>query len=613
MHSRLYSTPSPASQASFSTPKQASSRTLHDIMLLNDLDFPTPLGTDRTIQSLFTREEMTSSRIYDMPRMDNQREIRLERTAAEWRLHRDAIRKLRSNLHAVFDAFKIETIYMKLATAFYSNHLKSLCFWAWRTKPRLHRFLAVTEKIVSRCHLTQWRRLTRKGRNRTVAGSFRMRRVFDVLKRLRIAKYTEKRREDRLQKGVITQWSVVAKQTKADRFYMRVCLRMWVKAASLSVYMKEVVRGWKRAAGESHRKRTQRKARNREFVGERREQRIEKLKRRVMNAFRLIAREADERRKKVRTRRRVAEKRLLLRILAVWKSLGRRDFSRLLLLRKAFRGLRKATKVIHTGRVLSAHVRLCLLKSVIRELQSIATERFLHIIKRAQNHCCFTLKSKYFRLLYKASVKSHAAVVRAVEMYERRLLKRGFQAFIEIERKRIMASELGEEMERRKWEKTREVFIQWKRITIAQIETRDTNSALWCQRRTLELLYLWRKATIQSQMEDEQTVCNFRVAKLAKLAFASWSMLTWHKRIIRFKRAHIHRLLTVRHHTGVAKVLFRSERLPRSPPQASSSRQGKGSEVYCSIASKTAEILATRVEIRIVRTENLFTSKRKAD
>jgi len=465
-----------------------------------------------------------------------------------------------------FEGIKAETIMTKLASAFYDNHLKQTAFGVWTDSATMRRFVGGVGRGLRKLALRRWFGRARSGTNRMKSHLYRLRRVFDVLKSSRIAALTIHRKQLRMQKSILHQWSALAKDAKADRFYTQFCLSAWVQALQVASHLRTVLREWRQAAKIARQVKTQRKVRNRAAVCSMRDRREERSKRRILRELRKKTEEAGSRRKKIRIKTRDNERKTLESVFKVWKTAAKRDFSAYIRGKKTVRAWQRAASVQAKGRKLHEKVQNATLRGIIREIRGLSSSKILTSVKLSHDFNISRIKTRYFHFFKFAVHMANSLSAKALKMYEISLKKTAFSAFLSMYQRKIRLATISTEQGKNQYNEKRVIFAGLKSFTRKSLLNRKEKSRKWLQRRTLLLLFAWRKRTIEGEIEDEQTVVNFRVQKLAKLGFQSLSMLTWNKRLIRFKRNRIGRFLHLwRNWSLQAKAFFPFSRKTRLP------------------------------------------------
>lgn len=534
MHSRATTSPF-LGHPSFSTPIRGKSLVQSQFFGLASDKSPSYLLTASTLQASPLPFPYQSS---DLPYLESPR----QRESSQKLSHYVAMRSLKL-MQRAFEVLKEETIMTKLAGAFYANHLKGTAFRVWTESAKFRKFAAGIERGLRKLALNAWRSRAKDQSNRFKSHFFRLKRVFDVLKSLRIASLTIYRKQIRLQKSILQQWNSLAKEAKADRFYSNFCLSAWVQGLQANVRLRSLLCEWRKVAKNTKQVKTQRKLRNRAAVCGMRDRREERMKRQVVREVRRRMEEAGCRRKKVRIRTREKERKVMEKVIKAWKTAAKRDFSAYIRGKKTVRGWKKAASVLAKGKFLQENVQKATLRGVIREIRNLSSSKMLVSVKLSHDFNISRLKTRYFRVFQCAVHKANSLSVKALKLCEISLKKTAFSAFLSMYQRRIRLASISTQQGQSQYQAKRVLFAGLKSFALKSLTSCSEKWVKWLQRRTLLLLFAWRKRTIEGQIEDEQTVVNFRVQKLAKLAFQSISMLTWHKRLIRFKRTRISRFL----------------------------------------------------------------------
>lgn len=465
-----------------------------------------------------------------------------------------------------FEVLKEETIVTKLALAFYGNHLKQVAFRVWTESSKLRKLVGRVGNGVRKLAFGWWRYRARDKTNRLKAHLYRLKQAFGVLKSTRIAALTIYKKQSRMQKGILQQWAIIAKEAKADRLYTHFCFSAWVQALKAANYMRDILSQWHKAAMVSRQRKTQRKVRNRAAASSMRERKEERVKSAVVREMRRIVTDASSRRKKIRVLRRKNEDKIVKTVFDTWKDTLKRNFSADIRCKKILRSWKKATSVLGKGKLLQEKVRRSMLRGIIKEIRSLSSSKMLYTVKLSKDFNNTRLKAKSLQAFQQAVLKGNILSVKAVKMHGKTLKSTAFEAFLSVYHRKIILANISIEQGNNQYRDKRVIFAELKSFAAKSSSLRREKYSKWLQRRALMLLFAWRKRTIEGQIEDEQSVVNFRVHILAKLAFQSISMMTWSKRLIRFKRSRIGRFMRLWRDVSLrAKTLLPYTRKTRVP------------------------------------------------
>lgn len=573
MHSRATTSPF-LGHPSFSTPTRPKS---HAKSLFSDLEIPKSpsyLLTESTFQTSSLHSPIY--RYTDLPYLDSPQHSETREKLGNW-MARNSLKLAQK----AFEVLKEETIVTKLAAAFYGNHLKQVAFRVWREGGKLRKLVGRVGNGVRKLAFGWWRYRARDKTNRTKAYLHRLQQAFDVLKSTRIAALTISKRRNRMRKGLFQQWKRITKETKADRLYTKLCFSHWLQAIQIANYIRNLLLHWHTFTVGNRQRRTQRKVRNRAAASSMRERREERGKRAVIREIRRIVTDMRSRRKKIRLLRRKNEEKCMKNVFDTWKNTLKHNFSAYIRSKTILKSWKKVTSVLNKGKLLQEMVKISQLRGIIKEIRSLSTSKMLYSVKLSKDFNQTRLKAKSFQSFQQNALKNKILYEKSGKKYEKTLKSTAFEAFLSVYHRKIILANVKIEQNNSQYRDKRVIFAELRSFAGKSSYIRTEKYTKWLQRRALWLLFAWRKRTIEGQIEDEQLVVNFRVRTLAKLAFQSISMLTWSKRLIRFKRSRISRFLHLWKEVNLRKkALFPYTRKTRVPDKARERRaEGKLREI----------------------------------